>query len=163
MSLLLAVLDTIQPLLTVFQTLRQRGLQCVNTLPKFIHTPNLDSELCNVWNLGLSTFSRWEIQHLFHVSILSLSSENNWEREREQGSISGHHLKLCSQTFYDCWAKWIWDTGNSLYLSSRQPHFLAPCSPLPRSHWLPGVKVLIFQRQTGAPTLLGLNRLDVPL
>lgn len=82
--------------------------------------------------------------------------------ERDQSSISGHHLKLGSQTFYDCWAKWIWDTGNSLYLSSRQPHFLASCSPLPRSHWLPSVEVLILQRQTEAPTLPGLNRLDFP-
>lgn len=79
--------------------------------------------------------------------------------EGDQGSISGHHLKLGSQTFYDCWAKWIWDRGNSTYLSSRQPHFLAPCAPLTGRLVR---RFLFFKEKTGAPTLPGSNRLDFP-
>lgn len=58
-------------------------------------------------------------------------------QERVQGSISGTSSRWTPRTFYGCWEKWIWTIGNSPCLSSRQPHFPAPCSLLPRSQWLP--------------------------
>lgn len=81
---------------------------------------NMLSTLAHGGKCSTSSMSPFCLSHL-------RAREKLWGRE--QGSISGHHLKLGSQTFYDCWAKWIWDRGNSPYLSSRQPHFLAPCSP----------------------------------
>lgn len=134
------------------------------------HIPWIHSHLTsavssvNLWELAFSSglmMGNPPLPPCLHSVSLSLCLI--WEWGRGLGSsISGHHLKLGTQTFYDCWAKWIWDSGNSPYLSNRQPHFLAPCSLLPHSHWLPAMEVPIFQRQTGAPTLLGLNGLDFP-
>lgn len=94
-------------------------------------------------------------------TALCLHSDSHLQaRGKLGGSISGNHLKLDSQTFHDGWAKWIWDRGYSPYLSSGQPHFLGPCSPLPGFHRLPGS--YFFRDKWGAPTLLGSNRLDFP-
>lgn len=77
-------------------------------------------------------------------------------------SESGHHLKPGSQTFYGCREKWIWDRGNSPYLSSRKPHFLAPCSLLPHSLWVARRGGSYFSNTNGglSHTLVGLNRLE---
>lgn len=92
-----------------------------------IYTPHLDSNLRNVWNRAFNIVRTWG------KSITSPTSPFCLPHIRVGGehcSISQHHLKPGSQTFYDCGEKWIWDRGNSPCLSSRQAHFLAPCSPL---------------------------------
>lgn len=70
-------------------------------------------------------------------------------KEKVQEGISGTTSRWTPRTFYDCWEKWIWTIGNSPYLSSRQPHFPAPCSLLPRSQWLPRCGGSYFTSTTG--------------